>query len=227
MTLAMPIPTLETERLIMRAPREADFEAEAEFFASEASKFVGGPLRPDETWRMVATLLGHWSMRGYGFWGVEEKDTGIYVGHVGLWCPFGWPEPEIGWTLMNNATGKGYATEAAQASRTYAYDALGWETSISLIDPQNAGRVNRDGAEGCIFRKSAANGEGGLHVHVQQVSPGDSPGHDGSGRRNDRKRDAVPIERCGVFDGATGRAVEALVFTGALREQRWANGEDG
>lgn len=139
MTLAMPIPTLETERLIMRAPREADFEAEAEFFASEASKFVGGPLRPDETWRMVATLLGHWSMRGYGFWGVEEKDTGIYVGHVGLWCPFGWPEPEIGWTLMNNATGKGYATEAAQASRTYAYDALGWETSISLIDPQNAG----------------------------------------------------------------------------------------
>ena len=57
MTLALAIPTLETERLIMRAPCEADFEAEAEFFASDASKFVGGPKRPDETWRAVAMLL--------------------------------------------------------------------------------------------------------------------------------------------------------------------------
>ncbi len=139
MTLAMAIPTLETERLIMRAPCEADFEAEAEFFASDASKFVGGPKRPDETWRAVAMLLGHWAMRGYGFWGVEEKNTGTYVGHVGLWNPHGWPEPEIGWTLMNHATGKGYATEAALAARAHAYDVLGWETAISLIDPDNLG----------------------------------------------------------------------------------------
>ncbi len=135
--LAHHIPRLETERLILRAPSEADFEAEAEFFASDASKFVGGPLRPDETWRSIAMLLGHWELRGYGFWGVEEKDTGTYVGHVGLWFPHGWPEPEIGWTLMNNATGKGYATEAALAARTHAYDILGWDTAISLIDPDN------------------------------------------------------------------------------------------
>lgn len=139
MTLDLAIPRLETERLIMRAPCEADFDAEAAFFASDASKFVGGPIRPDETWRMIAMLLGHWAMRGYGFWGVEEKETGSYVGHVGLWCPLGWPEPEIGWTLMNHATGKGYATEAALAARTYAYDILGWDTAISLIDPNNTG----------------------------------------------------------------------------------------
>ncbi|KUJ77509.1 GNAT family N-acetyltransferase [Ruegeria profundi] len=131
------IPRLETERLILRAPSEADLDTEAEFFASEASRFVGGPLRRDETWRAIATLLGHWALRGYGFWGVEEKETGTYVGHVGLWYPEGWPEPEIGWTLMNHATGKGYATEAAQAARAYAYDILGWETAISLIDPDN------------------------------------------------------------------------------------------
>ncbi|WP_170419088.1 GNAT family N-acetyltransferase [Ruegeria atlantica] len=139
MTLSMAIPTLETERLIMRAPCEADFAAEAEFFASDASRFVGGPLRPDETWRSLAMLLGHWAMRGFGFWGVEEKATGSYVGHVGLWFPHSWPEPEIGWTLMNHATGKGYATEAAMAARAHAYDVLGWETAISLIDPDNLG----------------------------------------------------------------------------------------
>ncbi len=131
------IPRLETERLILRAPSEADLDADAAFLASDASRFVGGPLRRDETWRSIAMLLGHWAIRGFGFWGVEEKDTGRYVGRVGLWFPDGWPEPEIGWTLMTGATGKGYATEAAMAARTHAYDVLGWDTAISLIDPDN------------------------------------------------------------------------------------------
>lgn len=144
------IPTLETERLVLRAPAEGDFAAEAEFYASDASKFVGGPKRPDETWRTLAMLLGHWHMRGYGFWAIDEKETGAYVGRAGLWFPEGWPEPEIGWTLMNHATGKGYATEAALAARAYAYDVLGWATAISLIDPANAGSIavaERLGAE--------------------------------------------------------------------------------
>ena len=131
------VPRIETERLILRAPSEADVEAEAKFFASDASKFVGGPKRPDEAWRAIAMLMGHWIIRGYGFWGVEEKATGTYVGRMGLWNPMGWPEPEIGWTLMNGCTGKGYATEAAIASRAHAYDVLGWDTAISLINPEN------------------------------------------------------------------------------------------
>ena len=135
--IAQHIPRLETERLILCAPSEADLDADTAFFASDAAKFVGGPLRRDEVWRLIASLLGHWSLRGYGFWSAEEKASGTYVGRIGLWCPEGWPEPEIGWTLMNNATGKGYATEAALAARSYAYDVLGWETAISLIDLDN------------------------------------------------------------------------------------------
>ena len=131
------IPRVETERLILRAPCEVDFAAEAAFFATDASKFVGGPKRPDEAWRSLAMLLGHWALRGYGMWGLEDKASGTYQGHVGLWNPHGWPEAEIGWTLMTGATGKGYATEAALAARAFAYDILGWETAISLIDPEN------------------------------------------------------------------------------------------
>jgi len=149
MTLAMNIPRLETERLILRAPCEADVAAEAEFFASDASKFVGGPKRHDETWRAIAMLLGHWAMRGYGFWGVEEKDTGAYVGHVGLWFPHSWPEPEIGWTLMEHAEGKGLAYEATLAVRRYAYETLGWTTAISLIKADNARSVALAERLGC------------------------------------------------------------------------------
>ena len=131
------IPTLETERLILRAPRESDFEAEIAFFATEASRFVGGPKKPHETWRLMATVIGHWALRGYGFWGLEDKETNTYLGRVGLWFPQGWLEREIGWALMPTATGKGYATEAALAAREYAYETLGWDTAISQIDPEN------------------------------------------------------------------------------------------
>lgn len=137
MTTTFSIPTLETERLILRAPREADFEAEAAFYETDASRFVGGPKPPHQTWRNQAMMVGHWAFRGYGFWALEDKDTGGYMGRVGLWYPHGWYEREIGWTLMPAATGKGYATEAALTSRAYAYDVLGWDTAISQIAPEN------------------------------------------------------------------------------------------
>jgi len=131
------IPTLETERLRLREIRESDFEAEAAFFASEDSRFVGGPKQPHQTWRNLAMMAGHWLFRGYGFWGVEEKSTGTYLGRVGLWFPHGWKEREIGWTLMPDARGHGYATDAALAARAHAYDILGWGTAISQIAPGN------------------------------------------------------------------------------------------
>lgn len=127
------IPTLETERLFLRAFREEDFESEADFFASERSRFVGGPLPRHQVWRAVAGMIGHWHLRGFGFWALEEKATGRYLGRVGLWAPDGWPEPEIGWSLQEHAEGRGIAREAAEVARAYAYDSLGWTTAISLI----------------------------------------------------------------------------------------------
>lgn len=135
--IAFDIPTLETDRIILRAPREDDLRYETEFYASDASRFVGGPLRPDEMWRQYCTIMGHWMARGFGFWALEDKTSGAYLGRVGLWFPLGWPEAEVGWTLMPAAQGKGFATEAGLAARRYAYDVLGWATAISLIAPAN------------------------------------------------------------------------------------------
>ncbi|MEO0719488.1 MAG: GNAT family N-acetyltransferase [Pseudomonadota bacterium] len=131
------IPTLETERLILRAPSQSDFDAEAEFYASARSGFVGGPLERDQAWRVFATMIGHWSLRGFGHFAVEERDTGLYCGLVGPWFPEGWPEPEIGWSIHARAEGRGIAREAAMRARRYVYEELGWTTAISLIDPQN------------------------------------------------------------------------------------------
>lgn len=133
------IPHLETERLILRAPGLQDLEAWAAFYASDRSKFVGGPMTRELSWRSLSGELGHWGMLGFGRWAVEEKSTGSVVGVVGLWHPEGFPENEVGWDLFAGATGKGYATEAGRAARDYAYKTLGWTTLISLIADGNTG----------------------------------------------------------------------------------------
>lgn len=135
----MQIPTLHTKRLTLRAPMPEDFDTFASFFTSERAKFVGGPATREQSWRMLATELGHWPLRGYGRWAATETETGAFVGIIGPWNPDGWPEAEIGWDLMNGFEGKGYATEAAQAALTYAYDTLNWSTAISLVAPLNDG----------------------------------------------------------------------------------------
>ena len=132
------IPTLDTDRLILRAPTGDDAGPYADFYSSDHSSYVGGPLSEELAWRELAKEAGHWILRGYGRWSVVERSTGTWVGMTGLWFPKGWPEPEIGWVLAPAATGKGYATEAATAARTYAYETLGWTTVISLVATDNA-----------------------------------------------------------------------------------------
>ena len=133
------IPVLETDRLILREGRDSDFEVLVAFYADEeASKPVGGPLTRAQTWGRVAFNRGHWALRGYGNWALEEKATGEYAGWSGLWFPEGFPEREVGWGLIPAKRGRGYATEAARRARAYAYETLGWETAISLIAQDNA-----------------------------------------------------------------------------------------
>lgn len=154
MTPSLPIPTLETERLILRAPREADFTRECLFYDGDHARFVGGARGPSAVWEKITERLGHWSLRGYGFFHIDEKAGGRYVGRTGPICPWGWPEPEIGWSLMPDAMGHGYATEAARAARAWVYGSLGWTTAISLIDPANTASQAVAHRLGATFEKT-------------------------------------------------------------------------
>lgn len=132
-------PRLETERLILRLPQLSDFDPYARFMADPRAEFVGGPLERDMSWRGFAHITGHWMLRGYGFFVLEERATALPIGMAGPFNPEGWPEPEIGWSLWDGAKeGQGFAREAVEAVRAYAYGSLGWTTAISLIAPENA-----------------------------------------------------------------------------------------
>ena len=87
-------------------------------------------------WQM-ARILGHWQIRGYGEWALEEKSSARFVGRVGFIYPDGWPGFEIGWALMRDSWGKGYATEGARRALQYGFGELGRGHVISLIHPDN------------------------------------------------------------------------------------------
>jgi RimJ/RimL family protein N-acetyltransferase len=138
------IPTLETERLLLRALAPRDVDAYAAMMADpEVTRHLGDgrPLDRGEAWRQMATFLGHWALRGFGLWAVEERATGAFLGRIGCFEPEGWPGFEIGYTLARPAWGRGFAREGAAASLRWARETLGRESVISIIRPTNAASI--------------------------------------------------------------------------------------
>jgi len=133
----MDIPTIESERLLLRHFSEADFGPMAQFFADPISSFYGGPCDRDDAWRKFAVYPGHWTLRGYGPWALERKDSGEFIGLCGPWYPEGWIAPEITWALIPGHHGNGFATEAARRALDAAYSDHGWETAVSVIATEN------------------------------------------------------------------------------------------
>ncbi|HEX6642243.1 MAG TPA: GNAT family N-acetyltransferase [Thermoanaerobaculia bacterium] len=139
----MNIPILTTERLLLRMLQETDFEEYAAIHSDpEVTKFTARmQLDRIDAWRHLAMILGHWQLRGFGMWGVFERESERLVGRVGFYQPAGWPDFELGWTMGRASWGKGYAPEAARACLDYAFDVMKRDRVISLIDPANVSSI--------------------------------------------------------------------------------------
>lgn len=146
----MQIPELATGRLLLRGFRNDDFEAYVEIMSDPAvTRYLGDgrPLSRADAWRQMAMILGHWTLRGFGLWAVEEKATGALLGRIGCHYPEGFPAFEIGYVLGQSAQGKGYAREAVLASLRFARETLGRTEITSIIRPANAASIRV--AESC------------------------------------------------------------------------------
>ena len=131
---------LQTARLFLRMFREDDLDAYAAICAdAEVMRYLGDgkALTRGEAWRQMAMILGHWELRGYGLWAVEERSTGELIGRLGFFEPEGWPGFELGWMLRRASWGRGYATEGAERALAHAFTDLGRDRVISLIRPDN------------------------------------------------------------------------------------------
>lgn len=133
---SVTIPTLQTERLSLRAPIRADFEPFQHMFASDRMAFTGGPLDRMEAYATFSNFIGSWLLSGFGMWSITDKHSGTWLGEVTIAQPDHFPEPEIGWSLAEDAEGKGYAHEAARAALDWAKGKVA--PLVSYIDPNNA-----------------------------------------------------------------------------------------
>jgi len=134
-------PELRTERLVMRGWRFEDYEPLAKILADPAvGAGLGKPdgLTPHEAWLDMSVMSAHWSLRGFGNWALEERDSGEFVGRAGLYYPPDWPAMEVGWTVGRRHWGKGYAPEAGRAACRWAHEELGARHIVSLILPTNS-----------------------------------------------------------------------------------------
>jgi RimJ/RimL family protein N-acetyltransferase len=136
--------TLETERLLLRPFRDDDLDQYAEICADPlVMRYLGEgrTLSRADAWRQMAVIAGHWQLKGYGIWAVEERETGRLIGRIGLFNPEGWPGLEIGWVLGRSAWGNGYAAEGARRAMEFAFNDLGQVRIISLIHPDNLASI--------------------------------------------------------------------------------------
>ena len=133
------VPVIETERLILREFREEDFPVYEKLAADpDVMRYLGGKTMSQvEAWRHMAFMVGHWQLRGYGYFALEDKATGEFIGRSGFTNPTGWPGFELGWTIAPWHQRRGFAFEAAQRLLKFAFEELDKDHVISLIHPDN------------------------------------------------------------------------------------------
>lgn len=131
-------PTLTTERLILRGPERSDLPAFTRFMTSAPSmQAQGETITAQQAWFGFLTGIGHWQWHGFGFFTLALRETGHPVGRVGLIKHSDWPDKELAWHLFEGAEGKGLATEAAMAVKTWALEDRGFGRLYSYIDCDN------------------------------------------------------------------------------------------
>jgi len=138
------IPSITTERLLLRAFEPGDVEPYVTMMGdAEVTRHLGDgrPLSRADAWRQLAMFAGHWTLKGFGLWAVEEHATGNFIGRIGCMEPEGWPGFEVVYTLARPAWGRGYAREGAAVALRFAHDRLGRRDVISIIRPANAGSI--------------------------------------------------------------------------------------
>jgi RimJ/RimL family protein N-acetyltransferase len=134
--------SIETERLLLRPPTEADLDSWAALNADgEATRFIGGVKTRAKSWQGLATVAGMWALRGAGLFSVLERNSGRWIGRVGPWVPEGHIGPEVGWALARESWGRGFAAEAAGAAISWSFEHLCWGEVIHCIDEPNTASI--------------------------------------------------------------------------------------
>lgn len=155
----IPVPSFDTSRLTMRGHTLEDFSRTLQLWSDpRVTHFIGQPQTEEEAWGRLLRYTGHWKSLGYGYWIVEEKITGDFVGEVGFAnykraiVPSLEGAPELGWVLSPEKSGCGYATEAAMGALAWARAHWSSQRVVCIIRPEHHASIRV--ALKCGFQKA-------------------------------------------------------------------------
>jgi ribosomal-protein-alanine N-acetyltransferase len=134
----MQMPTLRTDRLILRPWRDEDLEPFAALNQDPAvMEFFPSLLDRSESDAMAGRIRGHFEREGFGLWAVEVPGVAPFIGFTGVQRPTFMPGVEVGWRLAQPYWRAGYATEAARASIAWGFAQLELAEIIAMVVPDN------------------------------------------------------------------------------------------
>ncbi len=112
------------------------------------TRYIGGkPSTEQQTWSRLLNYAGHWALLGFGYWAVEDKARGTFIGELGFADfkrdidPRMRDVPELGWAFASSAHGRGYATEAVRAALAWGDANLASGRTVCLIHADNLASV--------------------------------------------------------------------------------------
>lgn len=138
-------PVIETQRLRLRGHRSGDLaNCLAMWSDPNVTKHISGRASTEQqTWTRLLSYAGHWALMDFGYWVIEERASGDFVGEVGFAdfkrdiVPSMRGKPELGFALVSEFHGKGYATESVLAALSWADAHLPYPNTVCMISPQN------------------------------------------------------------------------------------------
>lgn len=153
------VPEIQTDRLMLRGHRLDDLGAAFAMWSDPAvTRFIGGkPSTEQQTWSRLLGYVGHWALLGFGYWALEEKASGRFVGELGF-ADFRRDiqasmknVPELGWALASDVHGKGYATEAVRAAVAWGDVRFASARTVCMINEDNLASIRV--AQKCGYRE--------------------------------------------------------------------------
>lgn len=158
---------IETKRLKLRQFVDEDWKDIHLYYSDEeATKYTfGRSLSEGDSWRAMASMIGHWHIRGYGPYAIENKISKKVIGICGFWYPNDWPELEIKWALSRQHWGKGYASEAARSIQKVALKYFPHKPLISFIDSNNVASIKLALAINAVLEKEVEFRDGKWHIY--------------------------------------------------------------
>lgn len=131
---------LETDRLYLRELCQEDFPSLCRILQDEQAMYAyEGAFTDQEVRQWLDCQLMRYKKYNFGLWAVVLKQTDRMIGQCGLTMQK-WKEMEvleIGYLFEREHWHKGYATEAAQACKKYAFEVLKAEEVCSIIRDTN------------------------------------------------------------------------------------------